>query len=151
MREYDITHEARFDAEPHNVFQAVIDEGTGKAHWWRPVLDMRTGGAAEVGATVEVKVATFPPGRWAGRVAERVEDRLLRFEYTEGDFVGEGVWTFERVDGQTLLRFRWHVRPNRLAVRLALPFMNLRGSHSKVMKQGFENLRTYLKAREAVG
>lgn len=110
MREYDITHEARFDADPHDVFQAVIDEGTGKAHWWRPV----------------------------------------RFEYTEGDFVGESVWTFERADGQTLLRFRWHVRPNRLAVRLALPFMNLRGSHSKAMEQGFENLRTYLKAREAV-
>lgn len=150
MKEYDVTEEARFDADPHSVFQAVIDEGSGKAHWWEPTMEMvPKSGNGEVGSTLDIRIPGRRPIQWAARIAERVDDQRLRVEYTGGDFVGEGIFTVDRIDGQTRLRYRWHARPNSRQMRVGSYFVNVPRQHARVMRQGFEGLRTYLEAREA--
>ncbi len=147
MREYDVTEEDWFDTDPSRVFRALIDESAGTTHWWTPDLEIHptSGAGAEIGSTFEMEVSARPRRlRWSGRVTERVEDRRLRAEFTDGDFVGEGLWTVDFVGGETRLRYRFHVLPNGVSMRLFAPFIDFARRHSQVMRRGFAALHGYL-------
>ena len=151
MRDIDVVDEARFDADPAIVYQAVVDQLSGKIDWWSPHFVSRLRGetpADQVGGKVDMSVHGGPlTPRFTGRTIEVIQDHKLRVEYFEGDFRGEGIWTFELLDDHTLLRFRWHVVPHRRLFRVLSPFVDIGKAHSETMKAGFEGLNRYLRSK----
>jgi hypothetical protein len=110
----------------------------------------------EIGAAVEVTVTGEggPAQRlWTTRFCERVTafdpDRRLVLEYFDGDFRGTEEWTLEPVDaGRTRIVTRWRTEPQGV-VRLAARLVDVPGSYSKVMREGFRSIERYARRRGA--
>lgn len=154
MKDIDVTDEALLDASPAEVFAAVADEATGRSGWWRPTLELypRPGApAGQVGSVFDIRIPGRRPIRFTERIVELVENEHVRLHYIGGDFRGEGLWSFEPVDGRTRVRFRFHVRPHGLAMRLASHLTDIGRLHSQVAQRGFEGLRRYLQAQRMAG
>jgi hypothetical protein len=83
------------------------------------------------------------PIRFTTRTVEVEPNQAIRAEYTEGAFRGEATWSFEGIDGGTLLRRRWRTKPAG-ALRTLAPLLPVSKSHSKTMEAGFERLAAYL-------
>lgn len=155
MREIELVDEAIIDAGPAVVYQALVDELTGKTDWWSPHLEARPRGetpASQAGAIVDITVHIIGTPRFTAKTIEARENEMLRLQYVEGDFEGEGIWTFEPVGERTRVRFRWHVQPQRWLTRmlatLLAPFMDIGKMHSDVMKLGFEGLNRYVRQKK---
>jgi hypothetical protein len=157
MTKYDVLNEATIAATPSEIVGAFLDEAAGRSHWWQPSLRMRQRGhkpLPEIGAAVDITV-TSAGGigqRWgAARFAERVTafdpDRRLVLEYFDGDFRGTEEWTLDPIDtGHTRIATRWRTDPQG-TVRLAARFVDVPGSYSKVMRQGFRAIEQYAAGR----
>ena len=154
MLEIDCTDEAIIDADPATVLKAIADESMGKTHWWLPCWEGKPRGDIpydQVSGMIDVTVHKGPTVRFTLKTVEVTENRL-RVEVVGGDFRGEGIWTFEPVDGKTRARFRWHVRPTGLIgfmLRFAPPEERAGRSHREVMKAGFEGLNQHLRQLKA--
>jgi ribosome-associated toxin RatA of RatAB toxin-antitoxin module len=101
-----------------------------------------------VGAILDITVHHAGTTRFAAKTTEIIENQLIRVEFVEGDFVGEGKWTFDPENGRTKIWFRWKVRPNRLLTRVISRFIDIGKLHSEVTQAGFEGLNEYLKQKE---
>ena len=74
-------------------------------------------------------------------------DRRLVLEYFEGDFRGTEEWTVDPVDaGHTRVTTRWRTDPQGV-VRLAARFVDVPGSYSKVMREGFRAIERFAASR----
>jgi hypothetical protein len=150
MPEIDVVDEAIIDAEPAVVAKAIMDEAMGKTHWWLPHWEAKPRGGIppdQVGGMTDITIRRGVTIRFTAKTLE-VNESVLRVQFVEGAYRGEGLWTFERVDGKTRLRYRWRVRPAgwlRWLLLLAPPSEKAGGSHHEVMKAGFEGLSRYLK------
>ncbi len=148
MSEIDAVDEAIIDTDPATVAGAIMDEAMGKSHWWHPSLEMERHGdisPAQVGGLVDIIVhGPRGPVRWTNRTSE-VTENTVRVEMIAGAFRGEGIWTFEPVDGKTRVRYRWRAQPSAWFLKLFAPFIDIEQSHHKVMKVGFEGLNQYIK------
>lgn len=148
MSEIDAVDEAIIDADPATVARAIEDESMGKSHWWLPSLEMephRDIPPSQVGGLVDTIVhGTRVPVRWTNKTVQ-VTENTVRVEMIAGAFRGEGIWTFEPVDGKTRLRYRWRARPSGWLLKLFARFIDIEQVHHNVMKAGFEGLNQYLK------
>jgi hypothetical protein len=150
MSEIDVVDEAIIDADPATVAKAIRDESMGKTHWWLPYWEAKPRGNIppdQVGGMIDITVRRRATVRFTAKTVE-VTENLLRVEYVEGAYRGEGTWTFEPVDGKTRLRFRWRVQPTgwlRWLLLLAPPSEKSGRSHHEVMQAGFEGLNQYVK------
>jgi len=126
MSEFDLVDEAIIDADPATVARAIRDEAMGKTHWWLPYWETKPRGnipTDQVGGMTDITVHKGVTVRFTAKTVE-VTENLLGLEYVEGAYRGEGIWTFEPVDGKTRLRFRWRVQPTgwlRWLLRFASP------------------------------
>jgi hypothetical protein len=108
----------------------------------------------EIGAAVEVTVTGegLLGQRWgAVRFAERVAafdpGRRLVLECFDGDFRGTEEWTLDPVDaGHTRIATRWRTDPQGIA-RLAARFVDVPGSYSRVMREGFRAIERFAAGR----
>ena len=76
-------------------------------------------------------------------------DRRLVLEVFDGDFRGTEEWTLDPVDaGHTRIATRWRTDPQG-AVRLAARFVDVPGSYSKVMQEGFRAIERFAVRRRA--
>ena len=70
-------------------------------------------------------------------------DRRLVMDYFEGDFRGSVEWTLQPVDAtQTRIATRWMTDPQG-ALRLLARFVDVPGSQSKVMQEGFRAIERF--------
>ena len=140
--------EVVIDADPATVAKAITDEAAGKTHWWLPLWEAKQRGDIppnQVGGIFDITVhGRRGTVKFTAKTTE-IKENMARVEYVEGAFRGEGIWTFEPVDGKTRLRFRWRVRPSGWLLRLLAPFIDIGQSHHEVMKAGFEGLNQYVK------
>ena len=95
---------------------------------------------------------------WRGRIPYRftfdmcitdfVPFALLEGQAT-GEVIGTGRWDFSREDDVTMVRYRWHIRTNRLWMNLIAPIASpvFRWNHHQVMRQGAEGMARLLNAR----
>ena len=144
---YDVTEEAIIHASPEAVYNAIIDIYDGKTGWWSPefssrLCDGETSG--NVGALYEVTIHAVIPIQFKTRTIETRKNEMLRVEYVEGAFVGQGLWKFENVGGNTKVSLRWRTNPAGLFMRVAAPFYPVAKGHSSVMQTGFRRLDQYL-------
>ena len=151
MSEIDAVDEAIIDADPETVAKALMDEIEGKTHWWQPSLKTEPHGSilpTEEGGMFDVIVhGGGGPIRWTNKTIQ-VTENMMRAEMVDGAFKGEGTWTFEPIDGKTLVRYHWRAQPNSWALKLVAPFINLEQSHHQLMIAGLEGLKRYVKQRK---
>jgi hypothetical protein len=159
MARYDVLNEATIAATPREIVEAFLAEAAGRSQWWRPYLRMRQRGdkpLPEIGAAVDIVVTgdgrlgqRVGTVRFSGRVAAFDPDRLLVLEYFAGDFRGTEQWTLDPVDaGHTRIATRWRTDPQG-AVRLAVRFVDVPGSYSKVMQEGFRGIERFTASKRA--
>ncbi|HEX9043287.1 MAG TPA: SRPBCC family protein [Trebonia sp.] len=158
MTRYDVSNSATIAATPGEIIGAFIEEAAGRSQWWHPYLRMRQRGGRslpEIGAAVDIAVAVEGglsqvwSARIAGRVAAFEPDWRLVLEYFEGDFRGTEEWTLDPVDvAHTRVTTRWRTDPQGV-VRLAARFVDVPGSYSKVMHEGFRAIERFTASRRA--
>lgn len=148
----DVVDEALIDADPATVYRAVVDEFMGRTRWAARHVEEKPRGLIppnRVGGLFDVTVHRFATPRSIARTTEVTEDKLWRVEYIGGDVRGEGLWTFEPVEGKTRVSFRYRVRPKRWLFRLLAPFVDFGKLHSGVMQAFFAELDRFVKANKA--
>ena len=148
MAKYDVTDEAIINAEPDIVFSALLAEYAGKTSWWMPSLSakIRKGDSADqLDTLIDITVHGKFPIKFTIKTVEVKKNELLRYEYVEGAWRGEGLWKLEAKDGKTKLSYRWRASPSGLLLRIMAPFVNVPKAHSDVMKAGFDGLNEHLK------
>jgi hypothetical protein len=159
MTRYDVSNEAIIAATPAEIVGAFLEEAAGRSQWWQPLVRMRQRGGKplpELGAEVEITVAgegllgqRWFTARFSERVAAFDPDRRLLLEVFGGDFRGTEEWTVEPVDaGHTRIATRWRTDPQG-AVRLAARFVDIPGSYSKVMREGFRAIERFAASRRS--
>lgn len=150
MTKYDVTDTAIINANPKIVYKAVIDGYDGKTKWWMPHLSskIRNGSSSDkVGSLFDVTIHGIFPIKFTGKTVEVKNNEMIRVNYVEGSFSGEGLWKFEGSDGKTKLSFRWRTNPSGLLLRIVASFYPIEKSHSRVMRAGFDNLNKFLARR----
>jgi hypothetical protein len=154
MTRYDVRNDATIAATPAEIVGAFLDEAAGRSQWWRPFVRMRGRGGKplpEIGAVVDIAVTS--DSRWKARFSERVTafepDRRLVLECFDGDFRGTEEWTLDAVDaGHTRIVTRWRTDPQGV-VRLAARFVDVPGSYSRVMQEGFRAIERFAATKRA--
>ncbi len=153
MTRYDVSNAATIAATPAEIVRALLDEAAGRSQWWRPSLRMRQRGSRplpEIGAAVDITVTGEPwTARFSARVTAFEPDKRLVLTYYDGDFRGTEEWTLDPVDaGHSRIATRWKTEPQGV-VRLATRFVDISGSYSKVMQEGFRAIERYTARRRA--
>ncbi len=151
----DVEDTALIDAEPAAVRAALADETAGRTNWWSPYVQSKQRGSVpvdQVGGMFDAVIHSGGSARFTGKVVES-SDHHLRIEYTEGDFRGEGTWTFEAQEDKTRVCFHWHVVPAgwlSLLLRFGPANTGIAASQHALMGAMFAGLnRRFQAAREA--
>ncbi len=147
MPRYDVVDKAIIDAEPSVTFKAMNDEVTGVSNWWMPHWEGKVRGnekEVQVGSIIDIKIHRFGTQKVAAKCIEMVENKMAKFEYFEGAFIGTGEWTFEPINGKTKIRFEWNVTIDSLLGKLFTLFVDIGKIHSDVVQQGFKGMNSYL-------
>jgi len=144
---YDVTEEALIHANPEAVYTAIIDIYDGKTSWWLPDFSSKlcegdTSGNA--GALYKVTIHALCPITFMTKTVETKKNEMLIVDYVDGAFIGQGVWKFENVDGNTKISLRWRTNPGSLFIRMVAPFYPVAKNHSSVMQAGFRKLDQFL-------
>jgi len=160
MTRYDVSNDAIIAATPTEIVDAFLAEAAGRSRWWQPFVRMRRRGGRplpELGAMVDITVNIGSSGqgpRWStarfcGRVAVFDPAQRLVLEYFDGDFRGTDEWTVEPIDAEhTRIATRWRTDPQG-AVRLAARFVDIPGSYSKVMQEGFRAIERFTERKRS--
>jgi len=158
MTKYDVSNHATIAATPSEIIDAFLAEAAGRSQWWQPFVRMGQRGGRplpEIGAAVDIAVAGEGPlgqrwtARFAGRVTAFEPGRRLLLEYFDGDFRGTEEWTVDAVDAaHTRITTRWRTDPQGL-IGLAARFVDVPGSYSKVMHEGFRAIERFVARKRA--
>lgn len=152
MPKYYVVDEAVIDADVASVFKAMLD-ANNYSKWWMPHAQEKIRGDEKVltkGSVVDIKVHRIGTLTFAGRITEIVDNKSIKLEYFEGDFLGQCEYTFEPINGKTRIRFRWKIRSNRFLLTLLSLFApkSIPKGHSEVMQLGFKGLNDYLAQKQ---
>ena len=154
MTTYDVLNEATIAATPAEITDALTAEAAGRSQWWRPLLVLRQRGdepLTEIGAVVDITVSgegqRWGSVRFSARVTASDPGRRLVLTYFAGDFRGREEWLLDPVDaGHTRIATRWMTDPQG-ALRLLARFVDVPGTYSKVMREGFRAIERYAAER----
>lgn len=151
MKDYVFVDEWRIAAEPAQVW-ALVRRVEGWHDWWPSVRRVdRLDQPGEAG-----------PERWRFTFQTRLpyivvfdaaviaDDPLVGVEIeSTGQFWGRGSFGVRMIDGGTLVRFDWRVRPMRRWMRLLSPvaWPVFRWNHRALMVEGGESLARRMGAR----
>jgi uncharacterized protein YndB with AHSA1/START domain len=143
-----VADEALIDADPSTVFNAIVDELGGITHWWMPHAESKFRGNTEkvnqVGSIIDLTIHSIVTSTFSERFTEITQDKLIKVEIFEGDFLGTSEWTFEGSDGRTKGRYQWNAKSNRLLFTILSPLVNIGEIHSEIMQKGFKALNNYV-------
>lgn len=157
MTTYDLADEATIAAIPAEIVRALLDEAAGRSHWWQPFLRMRQRGdtpPTEIGAILDFTLNGPLGQRWgsasfSGRVTAYEPERRLALDYFDGDFRGTAQWTLHPVDeAHTRIATRWMTDPYG-GMRLWSRFVDVPGTQSKVMQEGFRAIERFAAEKRA--
>jgi hypothetical protein len=144
---YDVYDEAIIAAPPQLVFKAIIDEYRGASHWFQLHAEYNLRGEKKTihkDSVIDILIhRPFSP-KMTQRITDLIENKLIKVEYFEGDFLGIGEWKFESIDTKTRVGMRWKVKSNRTLFTFLSPFVNIGKIHSETMQQEFKALNRYL-------
>ncbi|SOD21084.1 SRPBCC family protein [Nitrosomonas ureae] len=150
--EFKFVTEWRIDAPLVEVCDA-ISHCLDWPLWWKGVeaVEMLESGDAN-------GIGSVHRFTWKGRIPYRFTFDLrvtgwipltLLEGRAQGDIIGTGQWIFFRENELTVVRYNWHVYPNRRWINLIAPIASplFRWNHHQVMRQGAEGMARLLNAR----
>lgn len=137
------------------VFEVIAD-APDLVRWWPAVyLDVQQvqpGDESGVGKVVKLYTKGWLPYtlRWQFRVTETRIPHSFALE-AWGDFVGQGIWTFEQAGPWVNITYDWRIRADKPLLRyLSFLFKPLfAANHRWAMAKGEESLRLELARRRA--
>ena len=143
------------EATPEEV-SAILADAEDLARWWPSVyLEVEReepGDERGVGAVVRLYTKGWLPYtlRWRFTVTESDPPRGFSLD-ASGDFVGRGVWTFERVGEETVATYDWRILAEKGVLRRLSFVMKplFSANHRWAMARGEESLRLELARRRA--
>jgi len=155
MPNYDVVDEAVIDADISIVFKAMLD-ANNYSKWWMPHVEEKIRRGEKIlrkGSVVDIKVHRIGTLTFAGRIIDIIDNKSIKLDYFEGDFIGTCEYTFESINGKTKIRFRWEVRSNRFLLKMLSIFApkSFPKGHSEVMQLGFKGLNHYLTQKKKEG
>lgn len=83
---------------------------------------------------------------FAGRVTALLDERQASAEFFSGSTRGVGEWLLEPADGGTRLKMHFKARAHGARAWLLDAVFGLGSSHSRVVRKGFERLKSHLAA-----
>ena len=131
------------------VYKAIINEVSGKTHWWMPDLAFKLKGDVpvdQVGAVFQIIANPTKrlKAKFFCRVKKVVEAQSVDLDIFAGDVIGKGQWTFQEINGKTKIKVRFTVKSNNLLISLFSPFVDLAKQHSNAVQNGFKACNRYL-------
>lgn len=134
----------------------VITDTNTLAEWWPAVYldvqELEAGDEDGVGKVIDLYTKGWLPYtlRWRFRVGE-VERYKRILLYSEGDFVGRGIWTFAQDGDEVVVQYDWQVSAQKPILK-ALSFLLkpvFSANHHWAMQKGEESLLLELRRRRA--
>ena len=121
----------------------VLSRPEDLARWWPSVyLEVETlepGDEAGLGRTVRVRTRGFLPYTlsWQFRVVESRKPQGFTIDAV-GDFVGQGVWTFEQSGAWVDITYDWRIRVEKAGIKQLSPVLKpiFSANHRWAMRQG---------------
>jgi ribosome-associated toxin RatA of RatAB toxin-antitoxin module len=105
MVKFNVVDEAIIEADPSTVFKAILDELGGYTNWWLPNAESKFRGNTEKvnqkGAIIDLVIHSIVTSKFSERFTEIIQDKLIKVEIFEGDFLGNSEWTFEPTNRRT--------------------------------------------------
>jgi ribosome-associated toxin RatA of RatAB toxin-antitoxin module len=105
MVKFNVVDEAIIEADPSTVFKAILDELGGYTNWWLPHAESKFRGNTEKvnqkGAIIDLVIHSIVTSKFSERFTEIIQDKLIKVEIFEGDFLGNSEWTFEPTNRRT--------------------------------------------------
>ena len=86
--------------------------------------------------------------KFSCKVRNNAEAKSADLDIFAGDLVGNGLWTFQEIDGNTKVTIRFNVRSNNLLMPLLSPFVDLAKRHSEAVQKGFKAYNCYLREKK---
>ena len=128
MPTYDVYDEAIIDAPHQLVFKAIIDEFRGASHWFQSHVEYKLRGEKKTihkDSVIDILIhRPFSP-KMTQRITDLIENKLIKVEYFEGDYLGIGEWKIESIGNKTRISMRWKVKINRTLFTFLSPFVNV--------------------------
>lgn len=134
----------------------MLANGADLVRWWPSVYlaaeEVRPGDKDGVGRVVSLTTKGWLPYilRWQFRVTEARRPTGFSLE-AQGDFVGQGVWTFRQDGAWVTITYDWRIRADKGILRY-LSFMMkplFAANHRWAMARGEESLKLELQRRRA--
>lgn len=133
---------------------AVLGNAPDLPRWWPAVYlkvtELAPGDESGVGRVVDLYTKGWLPYtlRWKFRVTEIVPLQRIVLR-AEGDFVGEGIWTFAQQGSETEVTYEWRIRAEKPLLRRLSILMKpiFAANHRWAMRTGEESLRLELARR----
>ena len=164
MASFEVVDEATLQCTPEEYWAAIVDEFSGRSHWWLPYASVTRRGpegpslegavfdvAVNARGQVERRVGTVRFG-WSCTAFE-VPSRSV-MEYVEGPLRGTLETTVEPVGtDQTKVSAHLRGRPHGMTGHL-LGLVGFAGPHSTVTQAQFPRIEDYVRdkrARESAG
>ncbi|MFG3053348.1 SRPBCC family protein [Kitasatospora sp. NPDC048239] len=153
MNSYDIVDEAIIDAPVERVWEALVAELGGAAHWWVPHNTFEPGavGPEREGGSTVVTVHTKgvdkggPKLRFTARTTAVEPGRRLAADYVAGAFRGSSEFRLTAVDGgaRTRLSMAFQAAPQGW-LRLLAKVADIGAEHSRATRNAFAHLDALL-------
>jgi hypothetical protein len=146
----------RIIANREDVYR-TLEEVEGLKRWWRSVyLDLKViekGQKGGIGKVVELYTKGFLPYtlRWKFKVTETNFPHGFALE-AFGDFVGQGVWTFQQEGAYCNITYDWKIEAEKPLLKylsfLIKPIFS--ANHEWAMAKGLVSLQLELQRRKAI-
>lgn len=138
------------------VVYGILSEPLDLARWWpqvyldvKEIPNVRDPNSGKRAFALHTKGKLPYTLRWSFRVLEDDRPSRIRLE-AWGDFVGEGVWTFEPTSSGTRATYDWRIRADKPLLRslswLLKPVFS--ANHRWAMNQGEISIRKEIERRE---
>ncbi|MDP3940509.1 MAG: SRPBCC family protein [Deltaproteobacteria bacterium] len=143
MPKLDAVDSISIQAPADKVFEAVLDYANHHAWWKHYQCEVEGGGPVKEGTRVRhvINIPVIQPKpNFVRTIRKIVPNERIEETYDEGDYVGTGVWTFERQGALTVATFTCHARSNNLINHIGVGLMGA-GPHHSVYKTGLAGLK----------
>ncbi len=134
----------------------ILGNAPDLVRWWPSVYlevnELEPGDTKGVGKVVSLYTKGWLPYtlRWQFRVTESNTPYGFSLE-AFGDFVGQGIWTFEQVDQWVKITYDWNIRANKPLLKSFSFLMKplFAKNHEWAMRMGEKSLKLELLRRQA--
>lgn len=143
MPKLDAVDSISIQATADKVFGTVLDYGNHHAWWKHYQCEVEGGGPVKEGTRVRHVInipVVQPKPNFVRTIRKIVPNERIEETYDEGDYVGTGVWTFERQGALTVATFTCRLRSNNLLTHIVTALIRARGHHG-VYETGLAGLK----------